>query len=84
MKVRASIELRCKRNLEISPEIHCEAVFLVPGQEEKVVQVTTLADESELSCVVAEIEDFVAEIDGVAVGEWSVTGLEAWEWEKKR
>ena len=84
MSVKVKIELRCKRDLEVPSEIHFDAVLIVPGQEEKVFRAETLADENQLACLLAELEDTIRETSGVTgVGAFNVTGLDDWEWERK-
>ena len=84
MTVKARVELRCRRDLEVSPEIHCETVLIVQGQAEKILHTQTLESEDVLGCVVAEIEDSLCELAGIQVGSVSVTGLDRWEWEQKQ
>ena len=81
--VRVRVELRCKRDLAVSPEIHCEAVLLIPGEEEKILRSETVADENQLSCFIAELEDNLSAISGVKDCTLEVTGLERWDWQQE-
>ena len=56
----------------------------LPDQPEQVLREQTLENEDQLACVVAELEDSLRDIPGVrGMGSFTVTGLEAWEWERK-
>ena len=51
MSVKAKIELRCQRDLEVSSEIHCQAVLMLPDQPEQVLREQTLESEDQLAWV---------------------------------